>query len=178
MRRARWMLSALGAMAALSVVPALPASADSVLVTKITNVADKSRWVVNGESSAVGTLHPHSTAQPRSFDQWIIAKRPDGAVSIQSEENRQCVTAETRAGGELRTVACDPSSPAQTWTVNRRNDGSVVISPKSAPRYVVAVQQPPAKTGSLQLTEREQVTSNSTKPDHSAMDSQAFKLDL
>lgn len=178
MRRARWMLGALGALAALSVAPALPASADSVLITKITNVADKSRWVVNGSDAAVTTLQPHSTAQPRSFDQWVIAKQADGSVTIQSRENRQCVTAEGRAGGELRTAACDAADAAQDWTMNRRNDGTVVISPKASPQLVVSIQQTPSKSGTLQLTEREQVSSNSTKPDHNAMDTQAFKLDI
>ncbi|MEV4731765.1 RICIN domain-containing protein [Saccharopolyspora sp. NPDC049426] len=178
MRRARWMLGALGAMAVLSVVPAPTASADSVLVTKITTVADKSRWVVNGPDSVISTVQPHSAAQPRSADQWVIAKRPDGAMTIQSQENRQCVTAEARTGGELRTAACDPANAAQVWTINRRNDGTVVISPKSTPRLVVAIQQPPAKNGALQLIEREQVTSNSTKPVHNATDTQSFKLDI
>ncbi|MEB3372361.1 RICIN domain-containing protein [Saccharopolyspora mangrovi] len=178
MRHARWTLGALGALAVLSVAPALPASADSVLITKITNVADGSRWSVTGPDAAITTLQPHSTPQPRSVDQWVVTKQADGSMAIKSWDNRQCATAEGRAGGELRTAACDPADAAQDWTLNRRNDGTVVISPKSTPSLVVSIQQPPSKNGTLQLTEREQVTSNSTRPDHNAMDSQAFKLDI
>ncbi|SFS41862.1 hypothetical protein [Saccharopolyspora flava] len=178
MRRARWTLGALGALAALTVAPALPASADSVLITKITNVADGSRWVVDGSDAAITAVAPHSTPQPRAADLWAITKRPDGSMTIQSRQNHQCATAQERADGELRTTACDANSDAQTWTVKRRNDGTVVISPKSAPYLVVAIQQPPAKSGTLRLTEREQVTSDSTQADHHAMDTQAFKLDI
>ncbi|RRO12833.1 hypothetical protein EIL87_24435 [Saccharopolyspora rhizosphaerae] len=179
MERPRLVLGALGALAALSVAPALPASADPVLITKITSVADKSRWTVNGADSSVMTLQPHSFAQPRAVDEWEITKQADGSVSIKSTENRQCVTAEGRAGGELRTAACDAADTAQHWTLNRRNDGTVVFSPKTTPRLVVSIPQSPSRSGSLQLTERERITSDSsTNPDTNARDTQAFKLDI
>lgn len=132
MKRARWMLGALGAMAALAMAPALPASAqtDWGYSTEITNVANGAHWTVQPSSQVVSssTLPMELLGQNA---QWRVQRQFDGTVTIQNEATGKCAETTLQANEPVFIAPCQPWDENQRWNLSPRWDG-VVITPAKA----------------------------------------------
>ncbi|WP_190821003.1 RICIN domain-containing protein [Saccharopolyspora pogona] len=163
MKRARWMLGALGALAAVSLVPAgaQAASAPSPIgfSTEITSAVDGSRWADFGGDPVIKAA-PFGVFG--DADKWVVSNQYDGSVTIRNQQTNRCAQANLQWGPEVLAVPCLPGSPSQRWIVEERAAG-YVISPRATPDLAVSVEQPNSPAGSwLKLEPRWDLNGSST----------------
>jgi hypothetical protein len=140
MTRARWMLGALGALATIAFVPALPASASHTDVdrsTDITNVVDGSHWAVM-EGPEIRAVQGQVEWLGKRAE-WSVSRHEDGSVTIRNSETRECAEADMRFSGIVRVAPCESWKETQNWRLQERANG-YVISPRIAPDLAVSVQ--------------------------------------
>ncbi|MEV6230438.1 hypothetical protein AB0L88_21525 [Saccharopolyspora shandongensis] len=160
MTRARWMFGAIGALAALSLVPAgaqaASAPAPAYPGAEISSVVDGSRWVDFGSDSVVKTA-PFGVLGDAG--KWVVSDRFDGSWTIRNQQTNRCVQANAEGGPQVLSLPCQYGNPSQDW-VFARDENGWIISPKLDQDVAVAVE-PHAPAGSwLKLEPRWQSFGN------------------